>query len=232
LLACCVRLLPTEPTVLDVGANIGLALLPLAAAARERGGFVHAFEPLPANLDVLNKNVALNNMESDVKTWPFGLSSEHGQAEISLREDFVAGGASGNASLVISSNDAHFATQMIELRTLDEVYETLGCKRIDFIKVDIEGHEDHFLRGAQTMLARDRPILMMEINKPYYARRDVDLDLTLPTLLEGFTILRSEGGRYKHWLQMTSVTECQRLDNVFVVPQERVTRSLATLNAS
>lgn len=232
LLACCVRLLPSKPVVLDVGANIGLTLLPLAVAARERGGSAHGFEPVPANLDVLHKNVALNKLDSVIKVWPFGLSSEHGQAQISLREDFVSGGASGNASLVIAANESHFATQTIELRTLDEVYESLGCDQIDFMKIDIEGHEDHFLRGAQKTLARHRPILMMEINKPYYARRNVDLDQELPPLLQGFKVLRSEGGHYRHWLEMTSVNECQRLDNVFVVPRDRCAEVLATLNAS
>ncbi len=196
-----------------------------------RGGVLHAFEPVNNNRARLNDNVQLNDLQEVITIWPVGLSSCDGTAAISLREDFEQGGTTGNASLVMTATE-QFATETIALRTLDNMLSEMACARIDLIKVDIEGHEDHFLAGARKTLETLRPIVMMEINKPYYARRGVDLDQALPPLLNGFDVLRSEEGRYQRWMPMGSVTECQRLDNVFVVPKERATAALSILNGA
>ena len=36
---------------------------------------------------------------------------------------------------------------------------------VGFIKIDVEGHEEAVLRGAQGVIARDRPVLMIEIEE-------------------------------------------------------------------
>jgi FkbM family methyltransferase len=231
LLACCQRLLSPGCTVLDVGANVGLTSLPLGRYAEQLGGHVHAFEPVPSNLERLRANIALNRLEASVTVWPIGLSSEPGTARISLREDFDAGGTTGNAAIVIDESDARFALQTIELRPLDALLEDPAFARIDFIKVDIEGHEDFFLAGAQRALAQHRPCLLMEVNKPYYARRGVDLDERVKALAPGYRALRSEGGAYRRWAMCGSLSECQRLDNVFLAPAERADEVARKLNA-
>lgn len=227
----CTRLLPSGCLVLDVGANVGLTSLPLAHAASALGGHVHAFEPVRRNLERLRSNIALNKLDELITVWPFGLSSATGEAQISLREDFGLGGTTGNAAIVIDQTDHRFDVETIPLRTLDELVADGSLTRVDFAKVDIEGHEDYFLKGAQQTLASLRPIIMMEINKPYYARRGVDLDVELAGLLRGYKVLRSERAEYRQWSEMRSVSECQRLDNVFVVPEERALEITNTLNA-
>jgi len=58
----------------DVGANIGYIALLLAKAAGERGN-VYAFEALPANLERLRQNLALNELENRVKVVPGAVSN-------------------------------------------------------------------------------------------------------------------------------------------------------------
>ncbi len=44
------------------------------------------------------------------------------------------------------------ATERIEVRALDDFCREQGVERIDFLKLDVEGHELAVLRGARRML--------------------------------------------------------------------------------
>jgi FkbM family methyltransferase len=234
LVSLCSRLLPDRPTVLDVGANVGFYAVLLGAVARRSGGRVIAFEPLSTNVDRLRENLALNGLDDVVRVFAVGLSSSDGSASITLREDFSGGATTGNAAIVIDDGTDHrFRQETIQLRTLDGIREEAGVERVDLVKLDIEGHEDHFLEGARATLEASRPVILMEVNKPYYARRKVDLDAQLAQSLSvAYRGLRSERGRYRRWKVLESTSECQRVDNVFLVPEERCSEVLNTLNAT
>lgn len=65
-------------TILDVGANIGLAVL--WCNERLRTGTVHAFEPIPATFAALTENVRRHN-HLDVRLHAVGLADRQGEAE-------------------------------------------------------------------------------------------------------------------------------------------------------
>src|SRR5262249_15012160 len=50
-------------------------------------------------------------------------------------------------------------TYDVEIRTLDEA----GLAGVRFVKADVEGSEREVLDGAQATIARDRPIIMLEL---------------------------------------------------------------------
>ena len=53
--------------------------------------------------------------------------------------------------------------QKVNGRRIDEIAETLGiAERVRAIKLDVEGHEAPALRGASTLIARQRPLIMVE----------------------------------------------------------------------
>ena len=100
-------------------------------------------------------------------------------SEITLREDFSEGAETGNAAIPTNDEfDEGFARVPIELTTLDIVWadQKFHPPHIDMIKLDIEGHEDFFLRGAQATVDSQRPTILMEVNKPYYRARGVELN--------------------------------------------------------
>jgi hypothetical protein len=118
----------------------------------------------------------------------------------------------------------------IELSRLDDIWPSLGLSRLDVVKVDIEGHEDLFLQGANGTLARFRPVLLMEVNRWFFRRRAIDFDSAIPACLPPqYRFFRQSKPRFRlsvrhKILPMTEIArlaECEDLDDVFLVPAEK-----------
>ena len=145
---------PRDAVVWDVGANIGIYAVLLAAAAPE--GRVEAFEPVPDSHRRLEGNVAANAL-TNVTTHFVALSDATGTARMAVHAD-----AHGCDQIGEVGDDA----EAIDVPTLtgDEFLASTGGADPDVVKVDIEGHEPQFLAGAWGMFERRRPLLMMEVN--------------------------------------------------------------------
>lgn len=215
-------------TVLDVGANIGFWTIPMASVLRE-GGILHAFEPIPSNFSRLAQNVSRNGLDRVVNLHEHGLSDQSAELPISLREDFAAGSETGNAAIVIDQDDYRFETATIKVAPLDDLLGSLALKRLDFVKVDIEGHEDQFLRGATQTILRYRPMIYMEINNPYYSRRGLDATSVFEGLQSEFSY---EAVFYHplHGWQFQKIAQRKReIDNVLLLPAENRESLIARL---
>jgi FkbM family methyltransferase len=214
---------------LDVGANVGFYAVAVARALEVRGGAgrVICVEPLPANLARLTENLAHNRLLKRCTLWETGLSDRPEELLLTLREDFREGGGTGNASVAINeSHDAGFARVPIRLTTLDLLWPALGGVpgRLDFIKLDIEGHEDRFFGGATRTLAAERPAVLMEVNKVYYRAKGVDMDAAIGPCLP--TNYRMYLHRRTRWRRVQSFAECPGYDNVLLLPMERVEQAV------
>lgn len=201
---------------LDLGANVGTMTVPLALGAKRAGARVIAFEPYPRNVEWIRKNLSLNHVEELVTLVEAGLSSEPGEATLLLREDFETGAEIGNASVAEPGIDERFQQVKIRLETLDELWPTFGSPRLDVIKIDIEGHEDRFLKGAQKTLLANRPVFLMEVNRHFYDRRGVSFDQVIPELLPPDYRYFTSGQT-----EIKSLAECHRSD-ILLVPAEKV----------
>jgi len=147
------RTLTSGMTVLDVGANIGY-FSALASGLVGDSGQVHAFEPIPQNLSRLRQNLSAFRW---AHPYPYAIGDATGKAVIYFDES-----EAGWASLLMS-NDLERRTEINVIR-LDDWVRDHGIKRIDFMKMDIEGGEFHALQGAQEMLSRFRPVIFAELN--------------------------------------------------------------------
>lgn len=81
----------------DVGAQVGQFSL-LAAGCVGAEGHVHAFEPLPASLMRLRKNIALNGFRN-VTCHEMAVADFNGEADLHIREQDPAGLNTGTNSL-------------------------------------------------------------------------------------------------------------------------------------
>lgn len=136
-------------TLVDGGANRGDYALVLDGLFGSSAA-IHAFEPLPSTFELLQSATA---SKPNIICHPYGLGSEAARVELFFNEP-----GSTIASLYPQRDDHPWRTdlrQSIEIRTLDEVCAERGIERIDFLKLDIEGHEFKALQGARQMLERD-----------------------------------------------------------------------------
>jgi FkbM family methyltransferase len=126
-------------TFVDVGAFIGLYAI--AVALRLKGtGRVIAFEPDDRSYSLLQEHVRLNRLEDQVELHEVSVSDKDGRCH------FLADGSS--EARFVSSDREHTAVVKRTVR-LDSV---LAEKRIDLLKIDVEGYEEMVLRGAQNLL--------------------------------------------------------------------------------
>lgn len=221
-------LLDPDDLFLDIGANIGFYTVAIAAFLRSRRGMggVVAFEPLQANHQRLMANLRINRLDDLVCAFQLGLSNCSDRLQIVLREDFLNGSTTGNASISTGSHDFDkgFRTDVIRVRPLDDVWPELKAKlssrRIGLVKMDIEGHEDQCLEGALKTFASERPILLMEVNKPYYRARGVSLSECFGSHVvpEDYRVYRYQS---PSWTLISSLESCAEIDNVFLVPVEK-----------
>jgi FkbM family methyltransferase len=143
------KLITKGSVAVDIGANIGLYSYVLSKLFDT----VEAFEPVPDSRRILQaynaKNINVHNA---------ALSSAEGQATLNIpTENNVT--IYSHASL---SNE--FPSQkkiQVPIRKLDD-YNFVD---VNFIKIDVEGHELDVIRGAKRTILRWRPIMLIEIEQ-------------------------------------------------------------------
>lgn len=165
------RLLEPGGCALDVGANIGHMSSIMAVKVGE-GGTVHSFEPHPQVYQELDYNVQKWSEERGVcrlQAHNCGLSDVNGEGIIEMPESFD--GNRGTAFVVNADvvNSQHGVRDPIQLQRLDDFWAANGDrKKIDLMKIDVEGHELSVLKGAAGLielgLIRD---IVFEENRPY-----------------------------------------------------------------
>jgi FkbM family methyltransferase len=157
-----------EGGFLDVGGNIGMYAVRVAAVLQENKRVI-CFEPVPENASRIRDNANLNGLGNLVSVNELALSDRKGTVELVLREDFVMGSHTGNASIAISEEaDGAFRKIVVCTEKFDDIRKRGAFGSLPVAKVDIEGHEDFFLAGAQDYIKDDRPIIISEINNWFY----------------------------------------------------------------
>jgi FkbM family methyltransferase len=145
---------------LDVGANFGWYTT-LFYKLAGKSGEVHAFEPVPPTFEDLLRNCRLisDPLPENIHLNNFALGESPGQFTVNL----FAGLTTGHASLSDQGREdaTSFACDVV---TLDSYLAERGIKKVDFVKVDIEGSELSFLRGAGHLFEQTKlPFILMEM---------------------------------------------------------------------
>lgn len=164
-------LLSGSPVCLHVGASDGrhsYVMTQVAPAAK-----IHAFEPSSFTFEVLKTCLAWHRIGGQVT--PVQAAVAHMQGELLLVTPIKSTGrlARGYAFVAIEPpadpvrpdfEDAGVEIEPTGVMTLDGYCRGQGLSRIDFIRMDVEGAELWALRGAQQIIDRDRPHVLIEIH--------------------------------------------------------------------
>jgi FkbM family methyltransferase len=133
-------------TVIDAGAHIGTHSLSFSRLVGAKGR-VYAFEPQRKVFRELVHNLRLNGIDNVV---PLRYALGHTAAVVDMDPPVAR---NEGATSVGSGGDR------VELRTLD----SFGFRNVSLIKIDVEQFEDFLLEGAQLTIARNRPVILIEI---------------------------------------------------------------------
>lgn len=136
----------TTPTVkdifVDIGANRGIYTI-IAPTLFEYKA-VHAFEPNPEVVEILKKNIELNNLSKQVTVHNYALGQQKGTVDFECDPMHKGGGR---------ITDIKNKSQMtVSVETFDSLAVTIPLKRISFIKIDTEGFEFNVLAGMKKVL--------------------------------------------------------------------------------
>jgi FkbM family methyltransferase len=127
--------------LIDVGANLGY--FPLLWAALNRGNRCFAFEASPRNIPLLNRNVKLNGLESQIDILPVAAGKEDG----TLRFNLGPTEQTGWGGFAVATAEGGVDVDVVR------VDQAISCdKPIALLKVDIEGADAWALMGSERLL--------------------------------------------------------------------------------
>jgi FkbM family methyltransferase len=221
-------LVPPGGVVFDVGANIGLMTL---LFSRIDGVTIHAFEPGTRAYRCLERNVAQNGLRR-VHLTNAGLSNVEGPRFIgppSAGQHERYGRDNRKTGLFSVHADPHSAAaqqygQTARFITLDGYRQAHAIDRLDYLKIDVEGHESAVIAGGVETLAETRPICQIELNAVTAAVAGQTPTGAVETIANlGYILFAGEGARLTEVVPPIAASAAlgRPVMDVYAIPSER-----------
>jgi FkbM family methyltransferase len=158
-------------TIIDVGVNKGYFSL-ISAKLMDNTGKVYAIEPDSTNCSWIKKSIKKNNYKN-IELFQIALSNKN--EEICLYKGFK----SGDHSI---KKDRGLGFQMVKAQRLDDFVKKHNIKRVDLIKIDVEGAEVEVIQGGEKLLEQKNLNLIIDIHdinkkKLYHLLNKQDFEL-------------------------------------------------------
>lgn len=135
----------------DVGGFIGDSAMVFQELHPKK---IYSFEAVPEHCSEMHKNLELNDIENVIlENMALGDETKKVNMEIcGSASNFV------NRRGITSSG-----TVEVQMRTLDDYVSEHNIQECSLIKVDIEGGEPYFLRGAKETISLFKPVILLSI---------------------------------------------------------------------
>tara|TARA_B110000438_G_C15726719_1_gene612348 strand:+ start:140 stop:991 length:852 start_codon:yes stop_codon:yes gene_type:complete len=149
----------------DIGANIGLYS---CYAAKKKNCRVFAFEPSVFNLELLAKNIYLNELSDQIVILPTPISNTNQISQFNM-SNVEAGGALST----FGESYTHDGSKLINRfnyktpgTSLDYLAKFFKLNKPKYLKIDVDGIEHLILEGADEILNETESILV-EVNDKF-----------------------------------------------------------------
>jgi FkbM family methyltransferase len=147
--------------IFDVGANVGIMALQFAKTAPR--GRVFAFEPTNYAYGKLHRNLELNSQINNITPIQTFVSKESTQNhQLKAYSSWKVDGKRVENKHPVHGGTAMPATDIPAI-SLDDFCENEKVSRLDFIKIDTDGHEMEVLLGAAGCIKTFRPQIIFEV---------------------------------------------------------------------
>ena len=144
--------IPEDGVFIDIGAHVGRYAIPIAKFLNN--GIVVAVEAAPENYSTLVKNVKLNGLNNVLV---FNLAAWREEKNLTLHFSEYSGRHTVKGSS--NCNSAH----KVLAKPIDSVVAECGIKRVDMVKIDVEGAEAEVLEGMRKTIEKFKPNLLIEV---------------------------------------------------------------------
>ena len=149
---------------LDIGVYRGVYTYKLS----ENFKTVHSFEPNPLLYPFLEKN--LNKIIKNIKLYNVALSDKNDETELKLplrttsmfKDNIEELFQLGAATMHPDNKIEKYKKVPIKTKRLDDI-EIKNA--IGFIKIDVEGHEKNVIIGGKSLIYKNKPVMLIEIEK-------------------------------------------------------------------
>jgi len=147
-----------KKNIIDIGANIGSVSLPLAKIFKNSK--IIAIEPTIYAFSKLKKNVSLNpNLKKRINLLNIFVTNKNKK----IKEVYSSWNLSNNNK----KHNIHLGIlrkTSLKIRKLDQICSKL--KKVDFIKIDVDGHELDVLKSGKKTIIKYKPFIYFEF-APY-----------------------------------------------------------------
>ena len=162
-------------TVLDIGANIGAHALRLSMIIGEFGK-VYAFEPTNYAYQKLVYNISLNQFKNIIPIQIVLSDKNLLRQSIHFRSSWPTNGNPVEQESIV------------DFTKLDDWCKRENLEHVDLIKLDVDGNEYSIIKGAESLLTSQHPLILMEVWGPNFSNE----------LKNPFILLKQLGYRFFH----------------------------------
>ena len=206
--------------IFDIGTNLGFMSLQFACISKR--GVVYSFEPMPLTFQKLCKNISLNpSLSNRINIMNKAVSDYNGPLSLYVPNDGHHGLVSISDKI---SNDVRLVT--VQACTIDTFVSDNNIKKIDFIKIDVEGAEGLVIKGAMNSIAKFNPSVMLEANVGVHSDKGILIDLIEEICsLHDYRLFRAPSAYLRVVGMMNSGDFCNG-DNIFILNEEHARKIL------
>lgn len=157
--------IPQGAILWDVGANVGLYS---CYAAKSRNCMVYAFEPSIFNIELLARNIYINQLTDLVTIISLPLCDGISKSSMSMTSTDWGGALSTfgqNYGFDGNKIDSLFEFSTVGI-SMDEAVSVLSLEQPDYVKLDVDGIEHLILSGGKQVLANVKGVLV-EVNDDF-----------------------------------------------------------------
>jgi FkbM family methyltransferase len=164
------KLLKKGDTFIDLGANEGYFSI-IAGKLVGNKGRVIAIEPQTRLQNIIHKNIELNKL-SNIEIIKMVISDKKGKEIFNLSPDTNTG-----SSGVLKKQSYKVSQEIIDSTTLKELISQLKIKKIDLLKIDVEGSEYEVILGSKTLFeSHIIKNIALELHPEFLKKRNLNIN--------------------------------------------------------